>query len=66
MGTVAGKNFLLEFVRLDSPAIGRVTIAQIVALCVIAAFTAFMVWRVKAYKASQGAQTAVEPELGGE
>ena len=58
--------FLLEFVRLDSPAIGRVTIAQIVALCVIAAFTAFMVWRVKAYKASQGVQTAVEPELGGE
>ena len=58
--------FLLEFVRLDSPAIGRITIAQIVALCVIAAFTAFMVWRIRAYKASQGTRAAAEPELGGE
>jgi phosphatidylglycerol:prolipoprotein diacylglycerol transferase len=58
--------FLLEFVRLDSPAIGRVTIAQIVALCIIAAFTAFMVWRVKVYEVSQGTQTAVEPEVGEE
>jgi phosphatidylglycerol:prolipoprotein diacylglycerol transferase len=39
--------FLLEFIRLDSAAIGTVPIAQIVALCVIAASSVFWVWRVK-------------------
>jgi phosphatidylglycerol:prolipoprotein diacylglycerol transferase len=55
--------FLLEFVRLDSAAIGRITIAQIVALCIIAAFTAFLVWRIRVHKASlAAAEETVEPE----
>jgi phosphatidylglycerol:prolipoprotein diacylglycerol transferase len=37
--------FLLEFIRLDSPTIGSVSIAQIVALCVIAAAIGLIVWR---------------------
>jgi phosphatidylglycerol:prolipoprotein diacylglycerol transferase len=39
--------FLLEFVRLDSPAIGAVSIAQIVALCVLLVWVGIIVWRVK-------------------
>jgi phosphatidylglycerol:prolipoprotein diacylglycerol transferase len=42
--------FLLEFVRLDSPAVGSITIAQIVALCVIAAFAGIIVWRTRMAK----------------
>jgi phosphatidylglycerol:prolipoprotein diacylglycerol transferase len=42
--------FLLEFIRLDSPAIGKITIAQIVALLVIAIWIALITWRVKTYK----------------
>jgi phosphatidylglycerol:prolipoprotein diacylglycerol transferase len=56
--------FLLEFVRLDSAAIGRVTIAQIVAVCVIAASTAFMVWRIRAHRASLGEEETEEPAAG--
>lgn len=42
--------FTLEFIRLDSPSIGTVTIAQIVALCIIAVWSGLMVWRVKRFK----------------
>jgi phosphatidylglycerol:prolipoprotein diacylglycerol transferase len=50
--------FLLEFIRLDSPRIGWIAIAQIVALCVIAAFSAFLVWRVRVHRAVQKAVDA--------
>ncbi len=39
--------FLLEFIRLDSPAIGKLAVAQIVALAIIVFATGFIVWRVK-------------------
>jgi phosphatidylglycerol---prolipoprotein diacylglyceryl transferase len=42
--------FTLEFIRLDSPSIGTVTIAQIVALCIIAAWSGLIVWRVKRFR----------------
>ena len=42
--------FTLEFIRLDSPSIGTVTIAQIVALCIIAVWIGLMVWRVKRFR----------------
>lgn len=42
--------FTLEFIRLDSPSIGTVTIAQIVALFIIAVWVGLMVWRVKRFK----------------
>jgi phosphatidylglycerol:prolipoprotein diacylglycerol transferase len=47
--------FLLDFVRLDNAAIGSVTIAQIVAVCAIAASSAFMVWRIRVHKTSLAA-----------
>jgi phosphatidylglycerol:prolipoprotein diacylglycerol transferase len=43
--------FLLEFIRLDSPAIGTVSIAQIVAICIIVAWTVLLVWRIRTYRA---------------
>ena len=54
--------FLLEFIRLDSPSVGEINIAQIVALCIIAAFSIFLVWRVRIYKAAQRATPATESE----
>jgi prolipoprotein diacylglyceryltransferase len=42
--------FLLEFIRLDSPAIGNITIAQIVALAVIVVWIGLIILRVKTYK----------------
>ncbi len=47
--------FLLEFIRLDSPAVGTLAVAQIVALVVIAASIGFIVWRVK-----KGPEPAIE------
>jgi len=45
--------FFLEFIRLDSPAVGEnVTIAQIVALCIILASAGVIVWRIQAHKES--------------
>jgi phosphatidylglycerol:prolipoprotein diacylglycerol transferase len=52
--------FLLEFIRLDSAAIGAVPIAQIVALCVIVASSVFLVWRVKVAKQSDKVSIPVE------
>jgi hypothetical protein len=43
--------FLLEFIRLDSPTVGNVPIAQIVAGVIIVAFVGILVWRIKTYKA---------------
>jgi phosphatidylglycerol:prolipoprotein diacylglycerol transferase len=56
-GVVAGIYFisystvrlLLEFIRLDSPAIGTISIAQIVALGIILAWIGIITWRVKSY-----------------
>jgi len=42
--------FVLEFIRLDSPAVGSIAIAQIVAACIILAFIGIMIWRFKTYK----------------
>lgn len=47
--------FLLEFLRLDSATLGGVSIAQIVALCVIAGSLAFLAWRARARSAPQQA-----------
>lgn len=56
--------FLLEFIRLDAAAVGKIAIAQIVALCIIAVFSVFLVWRVRVHKAAQTAIPAIgtEPE----
>jgi phosphatidylglycerol:prolipoprotein diacylglycerol transferase len=47
--------FLLEFIRLDSPAIGNasITIAQMVALGIIVVFVGLLVWRFKVGKLPQ-------------
>jgi phosphatidylglycerol:prolipoprotein diacylglycerol transferase len=50
--------FVLEFVRLDSAAIGSITIAQLVSLCVILAFSVFLAWRTKVHR-RQGAEERV-------
>lgn len=55
--------FLLEFIRLDSAAVGGMAIAQIVALIVIAAFTAFLIWRVRVYRAGGSALAGAESSL---
>lgn len=39
--------FLLEFIRLDSPMAGKLSVAQIVALVLIALAIVFIIWRVK-------------------
>lgn len=44
--------FLLEFVRLDSATVGSIPIAQIVALSIILAFSAFLVWRIKVHQSA--------------
>jgi len=54
--------FLLEFIRLDSAAIGTVPIAQIVALCVIVAASGFLVWRVRVSRRSDESSTAEESD----
>ena len=53
--------FLLEFIRLDSAMLGLLSIAQVVALCVITGFAVFLVWRIRIHKASQTAEIATEP-----
>jgi phosphatidylglycerol:prolipoprotein diacylglycerol transferase len=42
--------FLLEFVRLDRPAIGGISIAQVVALVVILVWSGLIFLRIKAYR----------------
>jgi phosphatidylglycerol:prolipoprotein diacylglycerol transferase len=54
--------FLLEFIRLDSAAIGSVSIAQIVALGIILAWAAIIVWRVKTSKSLHQQDSATKPE----
>jgi phosphatidylglycerol:prolipoprotein diacylglycerol transferase len=54
--------FLLEFIRLDSPAIGTISIAQIVALCVIAVWTGLILWRVKSYQPPGTPQATAQTE----
>jgi phosphatidylglycerol:prolipoprotein diacylglycerol transferase len=54
--------FLLEFIRLDSPSIGSMSIAQIVALCVIVVWIGLLVWRVRRFKGSAEPDDAVESE----
>lgn len=58
--------FILEFIRLDSPSVGRVAIAQIVALVVILAAAGFIVWRVRSGKKPEEPQPTAEegPESG--
>lgn len=56
--------FVLEFIKLDSPSVGRMAIAQIVALAVIVFFAALIVWRVRTYKKPEAppeASSDVEP-----
>jgi phosphatidylglycerol:prolipoprotein diacylglycerol transferase len=52
--------FLLEFIRLDSAAVGGIPIAQIVALCVIVATAGFLVWRIQVRKRSGVLEPAEE------
>jgi len=54
--------FLLEFIRLDSPSIGSIAVAQIVAVIVILLSIGFIVWRAKTYKKSAGRD--MEPDSG--
>lgn len=54
--------FVLEFVRLDSAAIGNITIAQIVSLCVICAFSVFLAWRVRVHRHRMGQQQDDPPQ----
>ena len=42
--------FVLEFIRLDSPSVGSLAIAQIVGLVIIVAAAGFIVWRVRTYQ----------------
>lgn len=42
--------FLLEFIRLDAAAVGRIAIAQIVALVTIVAFSVFLAYQVNRHK----------------
>ena len=57
--------FLLDFIRLDSPMAGSLTIAQVVAIFVVLAAAVAIVWRVKTYKvpAESAAIAEVEPEV---
>lgn len=54
--------FLLEFIRLDSPALGSITIAQIVALFIIAAGIGTIFWRVRIPHKLPEPADAPEPE----
>ncbi|MBN1642821.1 MAG: prolipoprotein diacylglyceryl transferase [Anaerolineae bacterium] len=58
--------FLLEFIRLDSPMLGPLAIAQYVALGVIVVFAGFLVWRVKVHRARQGDADAAPVEQSAE
>ncbi len=49
----SGIRFVLEFIRLDSPTVGRMPIAQLVALAIIALAAAFIVWRVKTHRGAR-------------
>jgi phosphatidylglycerol:prolipoprotein diacylglycerol transferase len=46
--------FLLEFIRLDSATVGKVPIAQIVAVLIVLASAGFIAWRSKTYKKPVG------------
>ena len=54
--------FLLDFIRLDSPMAGSLTIAQVVAICVVLASAVTIVWRVKTYKGSAEPVATAEAE----
>ena len=54
--------FLLEFIRLDSAAVGGIAIAQIVALCIIVFFAAFLAWRVRVHRRSAAVNDAQEAD----
>ena len=56
--------FLLDFIRLDSPMAGSLTIAQVVAIFIVVASAGAIVWRVKTYKGppEPAAITEAEPE----
>jgi phosphatidylglycerol:prolipoprotein diacylglycerol transferase len=54
--------FLLEFVRLDAAAVGSIAIAQIVALCVIVAFSWLLVWRIRNHRTSPASDPLPEAE----
>ncbi|MBL7201243.1 MAG: prolipoprotein diacylglyceryl transferase [Anaerolineae bacterium] len=58
--------FLLEFIRLDSPAVGEgmITIAQIVALVLIVAFLALMIWRFRVGQKPQAASASAGEDEG--
>jgi phosphatidylglycerol:prolipoprotein diacylglycerol transferase len=56
--------FILEFVRLDAAAVGGVAIAQIVALCVIVAFSWLLVWRIRNHRTSPVPDPVPEAESG--
>jgi len=43
--------FLLDFIRLDSPMAGNLTIAQVVAIAVVLASLGTIFWRIRTYKA---------------
>jgi phosphatidylglycerol:prolipoprotein diacylglycerol transferase len=57
--------FLLEFIRLDSPTIGNVPIAQIVAACVIVVFVGVLVWRLRTYEGRPAAEAEAGVETAG-
>ena len=54
--------FLLDFMRLDSAAIGSISIAQIVSLCIVVVWIGLIVWRVKTYANPPELETASAPE----
>ena len=53
--------FLLDFIRLDSAAIGGITIAQIVAIAIIVGSIGLIVWRIKVYQKPPEQATPIEP-----
>lgn len=57
--------FFLEFIRIDAPAVGSITIAQIVSLCVIAAAIGMIVWRVRTYSPPPEPAPDTEPDQEG-
>jgi phosphatidylglycerol:prolipoprotein diacylglycerol transferase len=58
--------FLLEFIRLDSATVGGgvITIAQVVALVLIVAFLALMIWRSKVGQRPQATSVSAEEDEG--
>ena len=42
--------FSLDFIRIDNPSVGKITIAQIVAIVIVVASSAALVWRVRLHR----------------